>query len=584
MHHSAGLAAALGITCLVASTSTALAGNVSVPDALVEQASSGGYVRVIVTLHPPQSPAEGVVPPTARDQALKRAAAAAQAAVINRLPARALARAPKRFPFTAQFGVSVTAAGLAALAADPDVAAIEEDVAVPPLLDQSVPHVFPSADSSTYSGAGWAVAVLDTGVDKNHSFLAGKVISEACYSTTDSANYSTTVCPGGVEESIAPGSGLPCSPSISGCDHGTHVAGIAAGSGTSFHGVAKDGSLIAVQVFSVFTNPTCANVGISSPCLLSYTSDQILGLQRVYELRSAFNVAAVNMSLGGGRFSGFCDSDSRKPTVDLLRGAGIATVIASGNNGWSDSVSAPGCISTAITVGSSSLSDVRSFFSNSGPQLDLYAPGESIDSSVLGGAFALKSGTSMATPHVAGAWAVARQKYPTNTVDEIEDLFKGSGVTITVGGVSAQRIDVDGVLGGNGGGGDGHALVTLSPCRIADTRLAGGKLTAGETRHLIVRDASATQSQGGAADCGVPPDARAVVLNITATGMATGGHFRVFPFAAPLPTASILNYQATTNVANSTTVPICQPLCDKDISVYSTQAAHLVVDVMGYFQ
>ena len=189
----------------------------------------------------------------------------------------------------------------------------------------------------------------------------------------------------------------------------------------------------------------------------------------------------------------------------------------------------------------------------------------------------------MATPHVAGAWAVARQKYPTSTVDEIEGLFKDSGVTITVGGVSAQRIDVDGVLSGNGGG-SGYALATLPPCRIADTRLAGGKLAAGETRGLHVWGATEIQGQGGAGDCGIPPDARTVVLNITATGMTTGGHFRVFPFAAPLPNASILNYRADTNVANATSVPICQPLCDKDISVYSTQAAHMVIDVTGYFQ
>ena len=72
---------------------------------------------------------------------------------------------------------------------------------------------------------GQTIAVLDTGVDKRHPFLSGKIVSEACYSTTNVGSQVSSVCPGGVQESTAPGSGVPCDLSISGCYHGTHVAG-----------------------------------------------------------------------------------------------------------------------------------------------------------------------------------------------------------------------------------------------------------------------------------------------------------------------------------------------------------------------
>ena len=78
-------------------------------------------------------------------------------------------------------------------------------------------------------GLGQAVAILDTGVDKNHPFLSGKVVSEACYSSNDSFYSATSVCPGGVTESTAVDSALNCDPAVAGCFHGTHVAGIAAG-------------------------------------------------------------------------------------------------------------------------------------------------------------------------------------------------------------------------------------------------------------------------------------------------------------------------------------------------------------------
>jgi len=136
-----------------------------------------------------------------------------------------------------------------------------------------------------------------------------------------------------VSSSTAPDSALNCPLSVDGCDHGTHVAGTIAGrdyspNGPGYNGVAPGAGIIAVQVFSQHTGADCTSVGLSSPCALSFTSDQILALERVYALRTSFNIAAANMSLGGGTFTSNCDvveSTMRKPIVDSLRAEGIDT-------------------------------------------------------------------------------------------------------------------------------------------------------------------------------------------------------------------------------------------------------------------
>ncbi len=82
---------------------------------------------------------------------------------------------------------------------------------VTPTLAESTAVIGANAAwAAGYDGSGWAVAVLDTGVDKNHNFLSGKVISEACYSTTFAYYSSTSLCPGGVASSTATDSGLNC--------------------------------------------------------------------------------------------------------------------------------------------------------------------------------------------------------------------------------------------------------------------------------------------------------------------------------------------------------------------------------------
>src|SRR5262249_621806 len=156
-------------------------------------------------------------------------------------------------------------------------------------------------------------------------------------------------------------------------------------------------------------------------------------LEHVYSLRNSYAISSVNMSLGGGTFTSSCDNTVPGLTtiINSLRGADIATVIAAGNDGVTNAISFPGCISSAISVGSTTKSNRVCSFSNSANSLSLLAPGSSIISSIPGGGFATASGTSMATPHVTGALAVLKSAKPTASVAELLADLQNGGLPIT---------------------------------------------------------------------------------------------------------------------------------------------------------
>lgn len=396
--------------------------------------------RVIVGLRLPNYQPEGLLQDSLSVDQQRAAIAQAQAAFLER---HTLTDAVA-FPIIPFIALSADAQLLAALRTDPEVLSIEEDVAMPPTLAESGPLVGANyAWAQGYTGAGQAIAILDTGVDKTHPFLSGKVAAEACYSNSGGGGGGVSLCPGGVVSSTAVGSGVNCPTSITGCNHGTHVAGIAAGRGSSFSGIAKDSQVIAIQVFTEFT---------ASNTALSYTSDQIAGLQRVQALAGSMNIAAANLSLGNSTLNpAYCDlaNPSMTAAINSLRSIGIATIISSGNDSYTTGVSFPACISSAISVGATqdgslgaTPTDSVWTQSNSAAYLNLLAPGRWINSSVPGGTFSNFTGTSMAAPHVAGAWAVLKQIQPTATVDSLLNLLTSTGlpITDTRNGVTTPRL------------------------------------------------------------------------------------------------------------------------------------------------
>jgi subtilisin family serine protease len=448
------------------------------PAALLRKAQSNGNVRVIVQLNTRFQP-EGQLA-AAQAQAQRSAIAQARQTLTQALgqyQAKVLGQSNQwSIPFAAY---EVNAAGLQYLQSSAQVVSIQEDrlrFKTNNTLSLNKMGV-PPAWTSGYDGSGYTVAILDDGVQGSHTFLGGRVVAEACYSTYDvTTNLPTyklySLCPGGITSTSQTGAGAsdPAAcialANANGldeqCDHGTHVAGIAAGNdgdnGSINDGVARAANIIGIQVFTYLDCQTQACTDNDGEGLGAFDSNIIDGLNQVYSLRNTYQIASVNMSLGGGKYTSqqACDDDNvaMKNIIGQLRSVNIATIIASGNEFYGDGISAPGCISNAVAVGS--VSDVGewggiagkiSSFTNTSSMLDLLASGWQINSSVtvptdIG--FGLKSGTSMATPQVTGAWAVIRQAVPAARVSEILQALQDTGTKVK------DDIRADGFHCGNG--------------------------------------------------------------------------------------------------------------------------------------
>jgi subtilisin family serine protease len=437
-------------------------------------AREGGRVRIIVQLDVPdienlteaanafdvtQTGALAAAGARAADAALSSAISYISNEVTARLQESGLAFEINHTYMTLPLmALSVPEQALYALDAAPEVIRIIEDKPEPPLLDEPMLNntigIIGADDAwaAGYTGEGWYVAVLDTGIRSTHQMFAGKLIAEACFSLGSDGAGPAGDCPNGLTEMTGTGSAVHHPSSYFGYDHGTHVAGIATGNnGSTLFGVARDADIIAVQVFSRFSGP--AYCFPYANCVLSYNSDQLAGLEHVYSLRTTYNIAAVNMSIGGGSYSSACDSDNRKLAIDNLRAVGIATVIASGNDAYCGSIGRPACISTAIAVGASTDADAETSFSNWSPTLlDVFAPGDNIYSSIgdCDACYDSWDGTSMATPHVAGAFALLKDKNPLLSVTDLLTALTSTGVSITTRCSSPPgskpRIQVDAAL------------------------------------------------------------------------------------------------------------------------------------------
>ncbi|WP_344882189.1 S8 family peptidase [Nonomuraea antimicrobica] len=349
--------------------------------------------------------------------------------------------------------VEGTADELAKLAEDPRVSSIRRDRTYTPT--EVAPNLTligaDQAHAGNFTGAGQAVAVLDTGIDPDHPWFQGRILAQACFSATEDAGV-RSLCPNGQTEqtdgNAADATWERCW--LGGtnlCDHGSHVAGIAAGTG----GVAPGAGVVAVQVFSRIDDEDVCG---AQACLLAYESSLLQALNYVLNLNQP--VAAVNMSLGSDLYESDCDGYEEgrlfKEKIDALLTKGIATVAAAGNESFVGT-SHPACVSSAVAVGANDNSDRIADFSNIGSSLDLFAPGVDITSAVPDNTEAVYSGTSMATPHVAGALALMKSAKPQTSMQDLINALKAAGrpYVYDLGGtqVTTPRLDVAAALNGS---------------------------------------------------------------------------------------------------------------------------------------
>ncbi|MEV6594543.1 S8 family peptidase [Streptomyces acidicola] len=279
------------------------------------------------------------------------------------------------------------------------------DAKVQVSLDASVPQIgAPEVWRSGYDGKGVKVAVLDTGVDTGHPDLAGRI--------TESQSF------------------VPDQPVQDGHGHGTHVASTIVGSGTASDGkrkgVAPGAELLVGKVLN--------NAGQGQASWI------ISGME--WAARSGAKI--VSMSLGGTA-SG--SSDALSETVDELSAStGTLFVIAAGNTGPSEqTIGTPGIADSALTVGAVDKSDKLASFSSRGPRYGDYgvkpeitAPGVGITAARASGTsmgtpvddnYTTANGTSMATPHVAGAAALVAQAHPDWTGPQIKQALASTAKT-----------------------------------------------------------------------------------------------------------------------------------------------------------
>ncbi|MGW0331978.1 S8 family peptidase [Streptomyces sp. NPDC003011] len=280
------------------------------------------------------------------------------------------------------------------LAADPSVAVVEQNQRVqltdttqssaPWGLDRIDQTSLPLSGTYTYpdtGGSGVTAYVIDTGVRITHSQISGR------------ASYGYDAIDGDTVASDGNG-------------HGTHVATTIAG---STYGVAKKAKIVAVRVLDNAGSGTTAGV--------------IAGINWVTNNHSGPSVA--NMSLGGGA------STTLDTAVANSIASGVTYAVAAGNSSANASSYSPARVASAITVGATTSTDARASYSNYGSVLDIFAPGSSITAGWYTSDTATNtiSGTSMATPHVAGAAAVYLAGHTSSTPAQVATALVNGSTT-----------------------------------------------------------------------------------------------------------------------------------------------------------
>lgn len=318
------------------------------------------------------------------------------------------------------YSVEMSEKQVEVLSRDPRVKYIEEDGMMYAIatqtnatwgLDRVDQRDLPLNGTYTYNadGTGVRAYIIDTGIRASHNDFGGRVTSGY---TAINDGRGTDDCNG----------------------HGTHVAGTTGG---SVYGVAKNVTLVPVRVLD------CQGSGT--------TSGVIAGVDWV--TANHVKPAVANMSLGGGV------SSTLDTAVNNSTAAGVTYAVAAGNSNADACNYSPARAASAITVGATTSSDARASYSNFGSCLDVFAPGSSITSAWYTSNTATNtiSGTSMASPHVAGVAALILQGSPTASPSSVTNTITSNATTgkVTSAGTGSPNLLLYmAFIGGGGGGGN----------------------------------------------------------------------------------------------------------------------------------
>ena len=295
------------------------------------------------------------------------------------------------------FAGDLDATELAELRADPSVLAIEEDQVFSVAATQSInpsgglwgldrvdQRNRPLSGTYTYgtTASGVTAYVIDTGIATAHSQFGGRARN--------------------VYDALG-GNGQDCQ------GHGTHVAGTIGG---ATYGVAKGVQLRGLRVLG------CDGRGSTSGIIAAVD----------WVAANAQKPAVANMSLGGGY------SSALNAAVDRLSSSGVSVAVAAGNENQDACRVSPASAGSAVSVAASDRNDARASFSNYGTCTDLYAPGVGVTSAWLNGGTNTISGTSMASPHVAGVMALYKARNGDAASSTVKSALIGTATTNVISG------------------------------------------------------------------------------------------------------------------------------------------------------